>query len=154
MPTRSGCVIVVLGCPPLLANDQPNAYFMGRIEAAAALHRDAPEAPILCSGGIDARGRDEALWLARALARRGVPTRNLEIDSDSPRTRHSIQTAFARHPERTPIFVSQPFHLPRVAMLARRRGADFRIHAAPGPSPSRKIRLREFVAHWRARFER
>ncbi len=152
--TTTGRVIVVLGCPPVLSDGRPNPFFLGRIEAALALHREAPHDPILCSGGLDDWGRDEASWIAEALRRRGVPDERLEIDAASSRTRHSVEAAILRHPDHVLIFVSQPFHLPRVALLARRRGREIQTHPAPGPAPSARLRLRETLARLRARIER
>jgi SanA protein len=152
-PSSAERVIVVLGCPPVLHDGRPNPFFLGRIEAALALHREAPHAPILCSGGIDDRGRDEARWIAEALRRRGVPGERLEVDSASSRTRHSIDAAIRLHPDRPLVFVSQPFHLPRVLRLARRRGCEARSHPAPGPRPSPSLRIRETLARWRAWIE-
>ena len=145
--------IVVLGCPPVLRDDRPNPYFLGRVEAAAALHRAHPHAPILCSGTIDRNGRDEARWLAAALERRGVPTAAIEIDAGSARTRDSIDAAGRRFPGRPLVFVTQSFHARRVQALAHRRGFEASTTAAPGPPPSWRLRLREALARLRAAIE-
>lgn len=146
-------VIVVLGCPPVLRDDRPNPYFLGRVETAASLHRAYPEAPILCSGTVDRSGRDEAGWLAAALERRGVPTAAIEIDARSARTRDSIDAAGRRFPDRPLVFVTQAFHARRVRALARRRGLPASIASAPGPKPSWRLRGREALARVRAAIE-
>lgn len=147
-------VIVVLGCPPLLPSGRPNPYFLGRVETAAALHQAHPGAPILCSGATDRSGRDEAGWLAAALARRGVPRASIEVDAASARTRDSIDAAARRFPGRPLVFVTQTFHMQRVQALARRRGLEASAAHAPGPQPSRRLRLREALARVRAAIER
>jgi SanA protein len=151
--TGHGRVIVVLGCPPVLPSGRPNPFFLGRVEAALALHLEHPSDPILCSGRIDRRGRDESRWMAEALRRRGVPEERLVVDPESPRTRHSIDAAIRRFPDHTLVLVSQPFHLRRVMTLVAKRGRSAVAHPAPGPSPSLRLRVREALARLRARIE-
>ena len=64
-------LIVVLGCPPAAISGSVNRYFLGRVHATLQLAAEIPSARVLCTGGVDARGVDEADGVPRA--QRGQP---------------------------------------------------------------------------------
>ena len=146
-------LIVVLGCPPTSISGSVNRYFLGRIHATLQLASEIPSARVLCTGGVDARGVDEAVLLRASLIRQGIDVGRIEIDSTSARTIDSIDFLARSAPQRSICFVSQPFHLPRVIYLAEQRGLKASAWPALGPTIGWRLRIREALATLRAIFE-
>ena len=146
-------LIVVLGCPPAAMSGSVNRYFLGRIHASLQLAAKIPSARILCTGGVDARGVDEAALLRASLIRQGIDTGRIQTDSTSARTIDSIDFLARSAPQKSICFVSQPFHLPRVIYLAGQRGLKASAWPALGPTIGWRLRIRETLAILLAIFE-
>jgi SanA protein len=142
--------IVVLGCPPQGPSGRPNRYFVGRVAAAAAAYHHTPTRRVLCSGGVDAFGRDEAIALAEALETASVPRSAIDLDRDAARTIDSIEHVARTHMGEPILVVTQAFHMPRSLHLARHHGIDAWGLVADGPRPGLRVRLREGLAEQRA----
>ncbi len=149
-------LIVALGCPPRTRSGQPSRYLEGRARAAAAAHHVLGGAPILCTGRVrparagGTAGDDEVGALVALLVAARVPERALLLDREARRTLDSIDHLARAHADRRLLFVSQPFHLPRVLYLARARALDAWGLAAPGPAPGWRGRVRERLGRVRA----
>lgn len=131
--------IVVLGqslnpdasVPPLL---------QARIDAAARLHAEYPEAPIIVSGGDPAdSGTTEAWIMAKLLVQtRGVPPASLVIES---RAQNTVQNAMLSLPlvpreARHILLVTSDFHCPRASYIfeaAARAAGREQLTVTPHP---------------------
>ncbi len=142
--------IVVLGCPPRHRSGKNNRYFAGRIASAAAAYHHTAGRRILCSGRSESDSTDEASALADALETASVPRAAIDLDRNSERTIDSIDYVAAHHGNEPILFVTQPFHMPRVLYLARSRGLDAWGLIASGPAPIPSLRMREAMAELRA----
>jgi SanA protein len=151
-------LIVVLGCKPRGPSGRLNLYFIGRVASAAAAyhHRHhghhGSDHQILCSGRI-LDGVNEATELATALEAAAVPPSAIVLDSDSDRTIDSIDHVTSHYGDRSVVFVTQSFHLPRTLFLSRRRGLDAWGLLAKGSEPGLRGLFRERLAEFRAIFD-
>lgn len=127
-------LIVVFGAAQY--NGRPSPVFRARLDYAATLYRQGYAPVVLVTGGVGQGDTiSEAEAGARYLARRGVPLRALLRD---PLSRHSaaslraVRRIMDRHGYDSALFVSDPFHVLRLRLLAWQAGV--RAYSAPTPS--------------------
>ncbi len=111
------------------------------LEAAS----EAPEAPILCSGGICRPGPSEASIMAETLLARGVAAERLILDEASRTTLENARAAATEaarggHPH--VVACSDGYHLPRIRLLLHLAGVRSR------PGPFRRGPAGAPTAHW------
>jgi uncharacterized SAM-binding protein YcdF (DUF218 family) len=130
---RPASAIVVLGAAQYVG--RPSPVLKARIDHAIALWRRGLAPRIIFTGGFGDRDTtSEAAVGQRYAIERGVPPRDILIENSGRTTAESLQqVAFlmAAEPTREVILVSDPFHMLRLSILARRFGMT------PYTSPTR-----------------
>ena len=126
--------IVVLGAAQY--NGRPSPVLRARLDHALALYRDGVAPMVVVTGGIG-RGDtiSEAVVGQRYLAARGVPPDAVVAQSEGRTTRASMSavTEWLRpRGRRRVILVSDPFHMFRLRLEARRTGLE--AHTSPTES--------------------
>ncbi len=111
-------VAVVLGASPKLADGRANLFFLGRLEAAAALFRAGKIKALIVSGDNGTRGYDEPTEMKRVLVQMGVPEAHIVCDFAGFRTLDSVVRAKEVFGQKRVVFVSQRFHNERAIYLA------------------------------------
>lgn len=131
--------IVVLGAAQYVG--RPSPVLRARLDHAIALWRRGLAPTIIFTGGFGDRDTtSEAAVGQRYAIARGVPARNILIENTGRTTAESLQqVAFLMEaePTRRVILVSDPFHMLRLAILARRFGMT------PFTSPTRTSPISE-----------
>lgn len=141
-------VAVVLGASPKLADGGANLFFLGRLEAAAALFKAGKVKALIVSGDNGTRGYDEPTEMKRVLVQMGVPEARIVCDYAGFRTLDSVVRAKEVFGQTRVVFVSQRFHNERAIYLAGTQGMDaYGFNAADVPvALSIKTFLREKLA--------
>jgi SanA protein len=145
-------VAVVLGTSPKVGR-WDNPFFVGRINAAAALYHAGKVKHLLVSGDNSRKTYDEPSAMRDALMAHGVPVKAITLDYAGFRTLDSMARANAVFGLMRCTVVSDDFHLPRSIYLARAHGIDA-VGFASAPLPwkwAKKTRIREIasrVAAW------
>ena len=114
--------IVVLGAAQY--NGRPSPVLRARLDHAIALYREGYAPLILVTGGVG-RGdtTSEAAVGRRYAVREGVPERAILLEAEGRTTTASLEAAAEIMKERglrRAILVSDPFHMLRLKILARR----------------------------------
>jgi SanA protein len=150
IPTNS--TLLVLGTSPKKRNLEPNPFFEGRMDAAAALYHAGKTRRIILSGDRRRPEYDEPLAMRDALIKRSVPAEMLEPDNAGTRTLLSLQNARNTFHLQTLITVTDDFHQPRCLFLARHFGISAQgFSSTPVPLKlSFKTRLREIPSRLKA----
>ncbi len=111
---------------------RPSPRLQARLDVALALYR-AQRAPwIFVSGGLGKEGHDEAVVMADYLAKHGVPTAAIVIDSRGLDTRATAMNAAACMRAKglqTAIVATQYFHVPRTRLALERAGVRVAGHS-------------------------
>jgi uncharacterized SAM-binding protein YcdF (DUF218 family) len=130
---RPASAIVVMGAAQYVG--RPSPVLKARIDHAIALWRQGLAPRIIFTGGFGDRDTtSEAAVGQRYAIERGVPARDILIENSGRTTAESLQqVAFLMQaePTRSIILVSDPFHMLRLSVLARRFGMT------PYTSPTR-----------------
>jgi SanA protein len=149
---RLNPVALVLGTSPKV-DLWDNPFFVGRIDAAAALYHAGKVQHLLVSGDNGRRTYDEPSAMRDALIAQGVPAKSITLDYAGFRTLDSMARAHAVFGLTRCTIVSDDFHLPRSIYLAQAHGIDA-VGFASRPVPwkwAKKTRIREIasrVAAW------
>ena len=121
---RPATAIVVLGAAQYVG--RPSPVLRARLDHAIALWRAGLAPRMIVTGG---RGEgdttSEAAVSRRYALRRGVPDSAIVLENTGRTTRESLQGVVALmngQPRRDVILVSDPFHMLRLSILARRLG--------------------------------
>ena len=126
--------IVVLGASA--PQGVPSPVFAARIDHAIALHQQGVAPRIVFTGGAGAGESVSEAQAAQAYAlARGVPAGTLLLDTQSHTTQQNIRGAaplLQQVGAKRVLIVSDPLHMRRAVVLARRQGLD--AHPAPTPS--------------------
>ena len=121
---RPAAAIVVLGAAQYVG--RPSPVLRARLDHAIALWRRGLSPRIIFTGGFGDRDTtSEAAVGQRYAIQHGVPARAILIENKGRSTSESIKqvaTLMEREPSREIILVSDPFHMLRLAILARRYG--------------------------------
>jgi uncharacterized SAM-binding protein YcdF (DUF218 family) len=123
---READVIVVLGAAQY--DGRPSPVLRARVDHAVELYERGLAPLLILTGGVG-RGDtvSEAVVGSRYAARRGVPAQALMVERHGLRTTESMR-AVARFMEHegleSAILVSDPFHMLRLRIIARRHGIE------------------------------
>lgn len=121
---RPASAIVVLGAAQYVG--RPSPVLRARIDHAIALWRRGYAPRIIFTGGFGDRDTtSEAAVSQRYAIEHGVPARNILIENSGRSTAESLQQVaklMEAEPSRAVILVSDPFHMLRLTILARRFG--------------------------------
>lgn len=146
-----GRVAVVLGCSKSFSSGKPNAYFHGRMKAAADLWKSGRIRGIIVSGDNSDRYYNEPRDMRAALVKLGVPDEKIVSDFAGLRTFDSVVRAESIFHAGAVIFISQPDHVARAVAIARGLGIDAEGYEAPLPPVTRRTRLTQFLRERAAR---
>lgn len=127
-------VALVLGTSHFSSGGEPNAHFLGRMNAAAALYHAGRVRHLLASGANPEIYYNEPQRMLEALRERGVPAADITLDYGGRRTLDSVVRARAIFGQQEVIIVSQPYHLYRALFLARAHDLRAQGYAAPAPA--------------------
>lgn len=123
---RPAAAIVVLGAAQYVG--RPSPVLRARLDHAIALWRDRLAPRLIVTGGRgDGDTTSEAAVSRRYALRRGVPDSAIVLENTGRTTRESLRGVAAimkDQPRRDVILVSDPFHMLRLAILARRFGLE------------------------------
>src|ERR1051326_6104371 len=121
---RSAAAIVVLGAAQY--DGKPSPVLRAREDHASELYRRKLAGRIIFTGGVGDRDpTSEAAVAQRYAIERGVPARAILIETVGRSTSESLQqvaTLMEAAPSRDVILVSDPFHMLRLSIVARRYG--------------------------------
>ncbi len=121
---RPVAAIVVLGAAQYVG--RPSPVLRARLDHAIALWKRGLARRIIFTGGFGTRDTtSEAAVGQRYAIQHGVPARAILIENNGRSTSESMQqvaTLMDREPSREVILVSDPFHMLRLAIIARRYG--------------------------------
>jgi uncharacterized SAM-binding protein YcdF (DUF218 family) len=121
---RPAAAIVVLGAAQYVG--RPSPVLRARLDHAIALWKRGLSRRIIFTGGFgDGDTTSEAAVGQRYAIQRGVPARAILIENNGRSTSESIKQVavlMEREPSREIILVSDPFHMLRLSILARRYG--------------------------------
>jgi uncharacterized SAM-binding protein YcdF (DUF218 family) len=131
--THHASAIVVMGAAQYVG--RPSPVLRARIDHAIDLWRRGLAPKIIFTGGFGDRDTtSEAAVGQRYALEHGVPARDILIENSGRSTAESLQQVarlMEAEPSRTVILVSDPFHMLRLSILARRFGMT------PYTSPTR-----------------
>ena len=147
----SNRVAVVLGCSKYFSSGKPNAYFHGRMKAAADLWKSGKIRGIIVSGDNSDRYYNEPKDMREALVKRGVPNEKIVSDFAGLRTYDSVVRTGRIFEAKAVIFISQPDHVARAVAIARGIGMDAEGLNAPLPPVTRRTLFTQFLRERAAR---
>ncbi|GAC1514561.1 MAG: YdcF family protein [Gemmatimonadaceae bacterium] len=143
---RPSAAIVVLGAAQYVG--RPSPVLRARLDHAIELY-DRKLAPLLVLTGGTGEGdtTSEAAVGRRYALRRGVPDDAIVLENEGRTTSESMQavaTLMHDHSSRGVILVSDPFHMLRLSILARRHGL------IPAVSPTKTSPIsRNIIERWK-----
>lgn len=143
---------VVLGTSKKIGPDTPNAHFVNRLDAAAALFKEGKVKQLLVSGYRDSQYYDETRDMIAKLKELGVPEQVILADDQGIRTLDSVARAKTVFGLERIVIISDDFHVNRALFIAERYGIDaiaLRSESV-GYVSSRKVRFREYFARVKA----
>jgi uncharacterized SAM-binding protein YcdF (DUF218 family) len=121
---RPASAIVVLGAAQYVG--RPSPVLRARVDHAIDLYRRHLAPKIIFTGGFGDRDTtSEAAVGQRYAIDHGVPASAILIENSGRSTSesmHNVATLMAAEPSREVILVSDPFHMLRLSILARRYG--------------------------------
>lgn len=127
-------VVLVLGSR-VYRGEQLNPCLVKRVEEGVEVVRQGWARWLVVSGGLDREpGTVEAQAMARIAQQRGLPEERVVLEPKARSTYQNLRFTRQIMEERgwnTVVIVSEPFHLPRAALMARRLGLEFAL--APSP---------------------
>lgn len=130
---REGDAIVVLGAAQY--NGRPSPVFKARLDHALSLYRRGLAPQLVFTGGVGAGDTLSEGEVARRYAREnGVPESAILVERRGLTSAQSMSAAAAlmrAHGLRRALIVSDPFHMLRLELLARRNGII--PYRAPAP---------------------
>jgi uncharacterized SAM-binding protein YcdF (DUF218 family) len=142
---RPAAAIVVLGAAQYVG--RPSPVLRARLDHAIDLWRKGLAPRLIFTGGVgDHDTTSEAAVGQRYAIDRGVPPRAILIENAGRSTAASLQhvaTLMNAEPSRDVILVSDPFHMLRLSILARRFGLT------PLSSPTRTSPISKSSGAWK-----
>ena len=142
---RPASAIVVLGAAQYVG--RPSPVLRARLDHAIELWRKGLAPRLIFTGGVgDHDTTSEAAVGQRYAIGRGVPPRAILIENAGRSTAASLQhvaTLMDAEPSRDVILVSDPFHMLRLSILARRFGMT------PFSSPTRTSPISKSPEAWK-----
>lgn len=139
---------VVLGTSKYTTHRRINAFYKGRIEAAAALYFAGKVQYLILSGDNSTTHYDEPTTMRGDLLALGIPAERLRRDYAGFRTLDSVVRAQKVFGQSEYTVISQRFHNERAIYLARTRAQDvIGFNAADvGGAGGLRVQLREYLA--------
>lgn len=139
--------ILVLGCG-VRDDGTPSPMLRDRLDCALALYRAGVSKKLLLTGDHGTKGYNEVGAMKRYMLEAGVPSEDLFMDHAGFSTYESIYRAKAVFQVKTPLIVTQKYHLYRALYLANALGLDARGAAAEGENYAGQTMrdLREILA--------
>ncbi len=134
-PGREADAIVVLGCR-LEGDGTPGAALDRRLEVASAAYRAGLAPLVVASGGRRWGSEVEAVAMRRGLVARGLPKKDVWLESCSLTTRDNAwhtQRLAVQTDIRNVVLVTCDFHMPRA--LANFRAVGFHCWPRPATTP-------------------
>jgi uncharacterized SAM-binding protein YcdF (DUF218 family) len=131
---RVSDAVIVLGAR-VNYNGYLNPCLLARVEHGAKLLRGGLAKFLIVSGGIDVEdGASEAKAMREIALRAGISSDQIILETKATSTFENLEFSKAilktRH-LRSVIVVTEPYHMPRAAMIARKLGLDFSSSPAP-----------------------
>lgn len=127
-------VIVVLGARIYLKPNVLNPCMVARVDKAVSLYKKGYASKVIFSGGIDQEdGIVEAEAMKQMAIGKGIPKTNILVESRSKSTFENIlnsQEIMNKNSLKTAIIVTEPFHTPRAALVAKKQKINFTISPA------------------------
>ena len=151
IPSKNAALL--LGTAKYLKNEQPNYFYMYRIQAAARLWKAGKIKAIIVSGSDASAGYDEVTAMHIDLIRAGVPAQYITRDYAGFRTLDSIVRAEGIYGLEDYIIISQKFHLERALYLAKAKGQKAIGYVAKelqGTTAYYRMKAREYLARVKA----
>jgi uncharacterized SAM-binding protein YcdF (DUF218 family) len=131
---RPASAIVVLGAAQYVG--RPSPVLRARLDHAIALWRRKLAPLMIVTGGTGAGDTtSEAAVSQRYAIRRGVPPAAILLETEGRTTSESMEAVaalMAARSQRDVLLVSDPFHMLRLTILARRHGLE--PYASPTPT--------------------
>lgn len=115
---------LVLGSSRTLGDGRPNPYFVGRMDAAAALYHAGKVRRLLVSGDNGRRDYDEPTMMKESLVTRGVPASAIVCDYAGFHTLDSVIRARQVFGLDTCTIITQRFHNARALEMAEANNLD------------------------------
>jgi len=146
-------VAVFLGTSRYIRGGRKNAYFVYRIEAAAALYKAGRVKKIIVSGDNSVENYNETDDMREELVARGVPHKDIVNDHAGFRTLDSVVRAKSVFGQTRFVVVSQRFHVQRALFIARAHDIEAYGYVAQDPVSNRstaKVMTREYLARVKA----
>lgn len=122
IPSREAALL--LGVAKITPAGKPNAFFKGRIEAAAKLYHSGKIVQIIISGDNSRKDYNEPQDMKEALIKCGVPETAMTLDYAGFRTLDSIVRCREIFNCRKITVISQRFHVERALYIADKHGLD------------------------------
>ena len=144
-------VAVVLGCSKYFSSGKPNAYFHGRMKAAAELWKSGKIQGIIVSGDNSDRYYNEPKDMREVLVKLGVPDEKIVSDFAGLRTYDSVVRTVRIFGAKDVIFISQPDHVARAVAIARSIGMNAEGLNAPLPPVTKRTLFTQFLRERAAR---
>jgi uncharacterized SAM-binding protein YcdF (DUF218 family) len=142
---RPADAIVVLGAAQY--EGRPSPVLRARLDHALALWRRRLAPVVIVTGGTGVGDTtSEAAVGRRYLVQRGVPDSAIVVEDrglTTSQSLHAVSELMHDRPGRSVILVSDPFHMLRLALLARRLGMT------PYTSPTRTSPISTSAAQWK-----
>lgn len=124
-------VIVVPG-NTVAPDGTPSPRLQARLDVALALYREQRAKLVFVSGGVGREGFDEAVVMARYLARNGVPSEAIVTDSrglDTMATARNAAAFMHANGLQSALVATQYFHVVRTRFALERAGIRVAGHA-------------------------
>lgn len=147
----TGNVGLVLGCSKYMARGRENAFFTGRIRAAADLWHAGKLSCIIVSGDNRQANYNEPREMRKALLEQGVPADRIVCDYAGLRTLDSVVRAQKVFGATDITIISQKEHVERAVAIARRHGIRAEGYEAPLCNLNRASWLRQAARERAAR---
>lgn len=145
---------LLLGVAKVAPSGSPNAYFRGRVEAAAELYHAGKIRHIIISGDNSRKDYNEPRDMKEALLEKNVPADAMTLDYAGFRTLDSVVRAKQIFDCSRITVISQRYHAERAVYIAARNDIDAIAFAAADPPwkwlQKRNLRREKYarVAAW------
>ncbi len=131
---RASDAVIVLGAR-VNYNDHLNPCLVARVEHGTKLVRDGLAKFLIVSGGNDVEdGANEASAMRDMALRSGISSQQIILEPKATSTFENLQFSqkiLERRKLKSVIVVTEPYHMPRAAMIARKLDLDFSSSPVP-----------------------
>jgi uncharacterized SAM-binding protein YcdF (DUF218 family) len=131
---RASDAVIVLGAR-VNYNDHINPCLVARVEHGAKLVRDGLAKFLIVSGGDDVEdGANEANAMRGIALTAGISSEQIILEPKATSTFENLefsQKILEQRKLKSVIVVTEPYHMPRAAMIARKLGLEFSSSPAP-----------------------